>query len=332
LESHTKNSSKLSKRSSQVSDLKTSRTFKKEKTKKEIAAEQEFLKKNGVTRIKLRMKILFAGNPYIIERLEQPLASVDDCFVSVTLGTSLMSEKQLYDLNPIAIKVEKLTNMPDKPIGLDKLQDKCDKVYCSYSFYKQPSYKTNCITQEKNLYFNDTNVYLAGLLNKQELHEFFHQTAFEIEIHDRDRKKVVDQPLKPCLFGNDAVDNQISNVNSVASKHTIHNPFETRTKHWDPYGVAKLNLFELVLGKKLIEFFVPVLPCAAPDVLGRTNHKESSNTKILGYDDQPLQSGAYLDSNTHINVRISVAKPLFETNLNSAQKAKNPIYQKNVTF
>jgi hypothetical protein len=154
LESHTKNSSKLSKRSSQVSELKTSRSFKKEKTKKEIAAEQEFIKKNGITRIKLRMKILFAGNPYIIERLDQSLASIDDCFVSVTLGTNLMSEKQLYDLNPIAIKVEKLTNMPDKPIGFDKLKDKCDKVYCSYNFFKQPVYKTNCIMQEKNLFFN----------------------------------------------------------------------------------------------------------------------------------------------------------------------------------
>lgn len=142
--------------------------------------------------------------------------------------------------------------------------------------------------------------------------EFLHQAPFELEIHDRDRKAVRHQPLKPCLFGNDAVDDQISSVNSVASKHTLYNPFETKDKRWDPYGVAKLNLYELVLGKKLVEFFVPVLPCIAPDVLGRNATKISSNTKVLGNDDSPMSVGQYLDCNTHLNVKITVAKPLFE--------------------
>lgn len=37
----------------------------REKTKKELAAEQEFVKKNGVARIKLKMKILFSGESYL---------------------------------------------------------------------------------------------------------------------------------------------------------------------------------------------------------------------------------------------------------------------------
>jgi hypothetical protein len=311
-----KSASKLSKRSSQMSLTKNRSFIKpKEKTKKEIAAEQDFIRKNGNTRVKLKMKILFAGDSFLMTRLEETLPTIEDCFLNLTLENSLMSEQQLYDLNPITIKIEKTSNMPDKPISFAALKEKCEKVYCKYNFFQQPLYKTCDIVQDKHLYFNDTNVYLAGLLNKEELHEFLHYTPFEIEIHDRDRKQIVDHPLRPCLFGNDAADNQISSVNSVASKHTIHNPFETRLKQWDPYGVAKLNLYELVLGKKLVEFFIPILPCAAPDVLGRSsmNKSGSTNTKVLGFDDLPLHGGSFLDSNTHINVKITVAKPLFHS-------------------
>ena len=334
--------SKLSKRSSQLSFIKHQRSFNKpkEKSKRELAAELDFIKKNGNTRVKLRMKILFAGNSYLMTRLADALPTIEDCFINVTLENNLMSEHQLYDLNPITIKIEKASNMPDKPIGFVALKEKGEKVYCKYNFFKQPLYKTSELVQEKNIYFNDINVYLAGLLNKEELHEFLHQTPFEIEIHDRDRKIIVDQPLRPCLFGNDATDSQISSVSSVANKHTIHNPFETRTKHWDPYGVAKLNLYELVLGKKLIEYFVPILPCMAPDVLGRNsmNKNASSNTKVLGYDDTPLQTGNFLDANTHINIKISVAKPLFHSttrtrNLNNQVRIRRRrmhfIYERN---
>ena len=318
----------MSKRSSQMSFLKNTRSISKpkEKSKKELAAEQDFIRKNGNTRVKLKMKILFAGDHYLMTRLEETLPTIDDCFLNITLENSLMSEQQLYDLNPMTIKIEKVSNMPDKPISFKSLKEKCEKVYCKYNFFQQTLYKTNEIIQEQNLYFNDTNVYLAGLLNKEELHEFLHQTPFEIEIHDRDRKLISDQPLRPCLFGNDASDNQISSVNSVSVKHTIHNPFETRAKHWDPYGVAKLNLYELVLGKNLVEFYVPILPCTAPDVLGRNsmNKNGSSNTKILGYDDLPLQPGSFLDANTHMIIKVSVAKPLFYSSLRN-RKPNNQV-------
>lgn len=66
------------------------------------------------------------------------------------------------------------------------------------------------------------------------------------------------------------------------------------------------------MDKKLIEFFVPVLPCTAPDVLGRNAIKNSSqNSKKLDSDNSPMQAGAFLDFNTHLNVKITTAKPVF---------------------
>ena len=198
------------------------------------------------------------------------------------------------------------------PNSFKELNEKCERAYCSYNFFKYPLYKTIELEQDKHLYFNDINVFLVGLLNKEQLKEFFDSTTFQIEIHDRDRKPIQEQVVKPCLFGNDPVDGQISSVNSVTAKHTLHNPFEAKSKHWDPYGIAKLNLYEFVLGKKLIEFFVPVLPCNAPDALGRPQDKNSKNEKSIVPLDSSLQAGSFLESNTHLSVRLSVAKPLLE--------------------
>ena len=113
-----------------------------------------------------------------------------------------MSDEQLYELNPLTIKIEKITNMPDKPVSFEELAGNCQPVYCSYNFFQQSLYKTEGIQHEKNLYYHDVNVFLLGLLKRDELHEFLHSSPFEIEIHDRDRKPVNKESLKACLFGN----------------------------------------------------------------------------------------------------------------------------------
>jgi hypothetical protein len=115
--------SKMSKIStSEMSELtsKTPRQRKpKEKTRKEILAEQENIKKNGINRIKLRWKILFSGCRYVMARLDETMTTLDDCFISINLENSLMSERQLYELNPITIRVEKLCDMPNTPVGYE---------------------------------------------------------------------------------------------------------------------------------------------------------------------------------------------------------------------
>lgn len=307
-----RNMSKVSKGNSSRSETKTPKiSLKKEKSKKETAFEHEFIRKNGIKRIKLKTKVLFGGYNYLMERLDEPIDSLDDCLVSIDVENTLMSEQQLYDLNPLTIKIEKVTNMPDKPLGYTELKDQCEKAYCSYSFFKNSVHKSPSISQDKDLYFNDINVYLSGQFNRDELDEYLHQAPFEIEIHDRDRKTKKSNGIKPCLFGNNATDDFISSTNSTSSKHTLHNPFDIKDRNWDPYGVAKLNLYDLFLGKKLVEFFVPVLPCKAPDVFGRNPAKHSSNTKAIGDEDCPLSPGDFLDSNTHLYVKITTAKPLF---------------------
>ncbi len=283
----------------------------REKTKKEMAAEQDYIKKNGVARLQLRMKILFSGESYIAARITETTPTIGDCILSVQLENSLMSDDQLYDLNPMTIKVEKLTNMPNKPVPFNELKENCLPVYCSYQFFKQPLYRTESLVHSTNLFYYDINVFLLGLLDIQELHEFLHSSSFEIEVHDRDRKPVTKETLKACLFGNDINDENISSTTTAASKHTRHNPFDVQLKNWDPYGIARLNLHDLVMGKKLVEFFVPVLPCMAPDVLGRSVGKATQKSKKIDSENAPIQAGHFLDCNTHLNVKITTAKPVF---------------------
>lgn len=235
------------------------------------------------------------------------------------------------------------------------MKENCENVYCSYKFFTEPLYQTISHTHESEIYFNEINVYLAGLLPKPELHEFMHASLFEIEVHDRDRKAKTTSTttattttelrkslgdIKPCLFGNDpTIDSQISSVNSVAYKHTLHNPFERNEKRWNNYGLALLDLHEIIIGKRLVEFDVPVLPCSAPDVLGKTSAprdagRRLATQRLVASDDhsRPIPSGAYLESDTRLSVRISIAKPLFDHQLLQDEIVSMPVDQQTVLF
>jgi hypothetical protein len=284
-------------------------------TRKELVAEQEFIKKNGTRRIKLRIKVLYAGYKTLIERLDQEIdGTLRDCFISLNLDPiqKFMSNEQLELLNPLCIKLDKCLNMPNKPLNYSELRLRCAQVYCSYKFLNEPEYKTLIrLNHEKDLYFNDINVYLIGLMNKEELKEFFYK-SFEIQIHDRDRNlnnnnfvsATNSSSLNACLFGQDkTLDENISNVNLAASKHTLYNPFESKNKFWDPFGTAKLDLSDLIFGKRMLKYSVPVLPCNAPDLISNNKNNSGNNS---------IQAGEYLDSNTQFKLTIWVSKqPIF---------------------
>jgi hypothetical protein len=191
-------------------------------------------------------------------------------------------------------------------ININTLLKRCKDVYCTYKFFNAPLHTSAKAPHDLNLYFNDVNVVLAGLLDKPLLREHLH-TPLRIEVHDRDRSKIIHEPPKPCLFGKDAkLDEGISSVSLSAATHTQHNPFDAKDAHWDPFGVATAPLDELILGQRMIELCVPVLPCAAPDVFARGG----GNSKR---DDQPMQPGDYLNANTQLNITVWSAKAVFSS-------------------
>lgn len=71
---------------------------------------------------------------------------------------------------------------------------------------------------------------ISGTIEPSELRQYLNGPAFELEIHDRDRKGEECKP-KPALFGDDLEDEKISNVGTVASK--FHFGKKYRGKFWN---------------------------------------------------------------------------------------------------
>ena len=57
----------------------------------------------------------------------------------------------------------------------------------------------------------------------------------------------------------------------VIGRRTQYNALKDRPAAWDPYGVARVNMSEFLLGQKIINLQIPVHNCAVPDVLGRNS-------------------------------------------------------------
>jgi len=54
-----------------------------------------------------------------------------------------------------------------------------------------------------------------------------------------------------------------------AGRRTQYNALKNRPSSWDPYGVAKVNMSEFMLGQKVLNLQIPVHSCTIPDILGR---------------------------------------------------------------
>jgi hypothetical protein len=91
------------------------------------------------------------------------------------------------------------------------------------------------------------------------------------------------------------------------------------------------------MGKKFIQFFVPISPCSAPDALGRSANRNTKtattvvtvdtartgNTRPNSYADTSILPGNYLDFNSCIYVTMSLAKPLTSANELALQARKS---------
>nr|KAI8733024.1 hypothetical protein BgiMline_028969 [Biomphalaria glabrata] len=302
-------------------EKKSSKTTSKDERESKKLAEQakimaENIKKNGICMIPLRLALLFGECKYVTSRLDAPVAGIEDIFLGVSVNAPLLSDVLKENLNPMMIRIDNATHLPDTPLSYTQLSEKCLPVYCKYQFLDQPEHITPGKEHKKNIYWEETNVVLLGDIDSGLLMEYLNGPGLEIEVHDRDRKPETEN-LQPKLFGDDLEDQKIANVGTVESRRTLYNPFEGRDKPWDPYGVARVNLSELLLGHKYLKLKVPILNCPIPDILGKD---KSQNGKLIGVAgavdgpvDAPIQAGHYMDHMSMLNVNIQLAHPVIST-------------------
>jgi len=79
-------------------------------------------------------------------------------------------------------------------------------------------------------------------------------------------------------------------LNIYLGKRTLHNAFKGRDRAWDPYGVAKVDMSEMLLGHKYLHIKVPVHNCMTPDILG---YSETNDGKLLGFNGAVDGPGIY---------------------------------------
>ncbi|XP_075039238.1 uncharacterized protein CFAP92 [Mixophyes fleayi] len=257
---------------------------------------------------------LIAGDLSVTGRLQKCSDKILDCYMTLAINSPLLSEQQRQDLNPMVIRILSATSLPTTPTPISVLQEKCMPVYCRYRFQDHPFHQTHEQTHGTHVFFRDVNVVFAGTISPGKLREVLLGPPIEIEVHDRDQK-IKEIVSKPSLFGMEPEDEKLSNVGLVTSKRTVHNPFTERDRLWDPYGIAKINLSELVYGATYLNVCVPIHSCERPDPTGYNS--DSKNGRIVGLigsvdgpQDSPLPVGHYLDAQSHLKIRVDLSVPL----------------------
>ena len=78
----------------------------------------------------------------------------------------------------------------------------------------------------------------------------------------------------------------MTTVKCILGKRTKYNAFQGNQQPWDPYGIARLDLNELLLGQRVLFVNIPIIPGPIPEILGR-NDKTDGLIGIKGAVDGP---------------------------------------------
>ncbi|KAK6320750.1 hypothetical protein J4Q44_G00077260 [Coregonus suidteri] len=282
------------------------------KTTQETAAHTEHIRRNGVASLELSYVYLLAGDQCLSDCLVTCSSGVNEGLCNISLDRPLISEKLKAELNPLVITILSASSLPSSPVPFHVLEEKCLPVYCQYQF-NTSMHRTKGQGHSTDVYFNDVNVIMTGLLSPGELLEVLRGPPLEIEVHDRDRK-LEKVSTSPALFGTYPNDDKLSSVVLVSGKRTNHHPFREKRKHYDPCGLAKLNLNDLLQGQRSLKVNLPICCSSPPQLLSGERsdwvRKMPSMPGTGGVDGPEQQPGHYFDSNSQLKVQVEIACPL----------------------
>ncbi|XP_072203548.1 uncharacterized protein CFAP92 [Excalfactoria chinensis] len=261
----------------------------------------------NVASLQLDLMPLLSGENSVISRLEENSPVLLDAYVSFTVETPLLSERQRRELNPLVIKIYSATSLPNTPVPIEVLQRLCVPTYCKYKFHNFPAHQTHGQIHGTHVYFKDVNVFLTGRMKPGELQRCLRGPPLEIEVHDRDRK-IEDDKKKSYLFGEDRADENLGEVRAPTCRSGICNSF-TEDEVWHPHGVAKVSLTDLLLGKKYLTISAPIRSCSTPNTVA---FNKKNKRKKIGekYPQILLPMGHYLQSDSLLKLRVEIAVPL----------------------
>ncbi|XP_060239692.1 uncharacterized protein CFAP92 isoform X2 [Meriones unguiculatus] len=268
--------------------------------------------RQSIFSIQLSIMPLLAGWQTVMARGSDKSVNILDCFVTLKTECPIMTEEQKQDLNPLTIKIKCASCLPSEPVSIDDLQRLCNPVYCRYQFHRTPVHETSGQPHGTHVFFQDVNVIFLGAMHFSDVKEYLEGAPMVVEVHDRDRK-LEEHSWKPALFGEDPVDSYINLQGFISPKDTENNPFESQNKTWNPYGVARVNLADLLLGYKYLNLTVPIHNCepqSANQSEESRNRKTSARCRTDVLRHSPMPTGNYLEANSLLKLRVDIAVPL----------------------
>ncbi|XP_049682604.1 uncharacterized protein CFAP92 isoform X9 [Accipiter gentilis] len=173
--------------------------------------------KCGIASLQLDVMPLLSGEKSVISRLAEDNDKILDAYMTFTVETPLLSERQRHELNPLVIRINSATCLPNTPVPIEVLQRLCVPTYCKYKFHNFPPHQTHGQVHGTHVYFKDVNVLLTGTMKPGELQRCLRGPPLEIEVHDRDRN-MENNTKTPYLFGEDDADEkvEITEINAKA--------------------------------------------------------------------------------------------------------------------
>ncbi|XP_029683379.1 uncharacterized protein FLJ43738 isoform X2 [Takifugu rubripes] len=233
--------------------------------------------KSGAVSAEINPVCLLAGETSLTQSFSLYSSGVFEVMCDISLDRPLISDQLKAELNPLAITILSAKSLPPS----HDLQDTCAPVYCQYKFLNSNVHRTNYHKHATNIHFEDTNVVLTGLMNKDELREFLSGPPLEIEVHDRDRKG----PEPAGAFGPDG-------------GHLKPKPTGTSS-----FGVAHLSLCELLNSQRRMEVHLPIRCCPPPQ--RRPAHRGVPGA-ASPWD---VPRGDYVGANAGLKVKIEITWP-----------------------
>ena len=71
----------------------------------------------------LMNKLIFVlGKEFTTSRLDKPVSGIEDLLITMCTNGPIMTTDQQRNLNPLVIKVNAATNMPNKPMAYEELR------------------------------------------------------------------------------------------------------------------------------------------------------------------------------------------------------------------
>ncbi|XP_073667950.1 uncharacterized protein cfap92 [Paramisgurnus dabryanus] len=247
--------------------------------------------------------VCMLGAMTLTDCLQLCYGKVNEGFWNITLDQPLISEELKAELNPLVITILSASSLPSTPVPFHILKEKCLPVYCQYKFHNMRLYRTKACDHSANIYFKDINVIFTGLLSPGQLHEFLRGPPLEIEVHDRDRK-LKSKTRPSTVFGTDPDDFKLASVVLSITKLTAHDVFKEEREFHDPYGIAKLDLSDLLTGCRYLKLSLPIR-CSA---FGQSEPESTMLQTFVDHSEMP--TGHYIEADSHLKVQVELAYPL----------------------